>query len=81
MAKDKNARKYSDAEKIALEKQLVKEGRILPRTRYVPRSFVGRVLTVLLAFLVGIFATIGGILGVGLYAGTRPLKEVFGFRI
>ena len=78
MAKDENARKYSDAEKLALEKQLVKEGRILPRTRYVPRSFVGRVLTVLLAFLVGIFATIGGILGVGLYAGTRPLKEVFG---
>lgn len=78
MAKTNQTQKFTDDQKIALEKQLVKEGKILPRTRYAPRGFVGRVLAVLLAFLVGIFVTLGGILGVGFYAGTRPLKEVLG---
>lgn len=78
MSKDKQARRTSDAQKIALEKQLVKEGKIFPRTRYVPRSFAGRVLAVVLAFLIGVVAAIGGLLGVGYFAGTRPLKDVFG---
>lgn len=78
MSKDKQARRASDAQKIALEKQLVKEGKIFPRTRYVPRSFAGRVLAVVLAFLIGVVAAIGGLLGVGYFAGTRPLKDVFG---
>lgn len=30
MSKDKQARRASDAQKIALEKQLVKEGKIFP---------------------------------------------------
>ena len=72
MSKDKQARRASDAQKIALEKQLVKEGKIFPRTRYVPRSFAGRVLAVVLAFLIGVVAAIGGLLGVGYFAGTRP---------
>ena len=75
---EKQARKATEAQKIALEKQLVKEGKILPRTRYAPKSFVGRVLAVALAFLLGIFAALGGLLGAGYYAGTRPLKDVFG---
>lgn len=78
MSKDKQARRASDAQKIALEKQLVKEGKIFPRTRYVPRSFAGRVLAVVLAFPIGVVAAIGGLLGVGYFAGTRPLKDVFG---
>ena len=78
MSKDKQARRASDAQKIALEKQLVKEGKIFPRTRYVPRSFAGRVLAVVLAFLIGVVAAIGGLLGVGYFAGTRPMKDVFG---
>lgn len=78
MAKTNQTQKYTDEQKIALEKQLIKEGKILPRTRYAPKGYVGRILAVLLAFLFGIFVTIGGILGAGFYAGTRPLKEVFG---
>lgn len=78
MAKTNQTQKYTNEQKIALEKQLIKEGKILPRTRYAPKGYVGRILAVLLAFLFGIFVTIGGILGAGFYAGTRPLKEVFG---
>lgn len=77
MKKDKKARRASDAQKIALEKQLVREGKIFPRTRYAPRSFVGRVLAVLLAFLVGIFFALGGLFGAGFYLGTRPLRDAF----
>ena len=65
------------ARMVALEKQLVKEGKIFPRDRYVPHSFFGRILAVLLAFLIGVFAAIGGILGAGFYVGTRPLKDAF----
>ena len=78
MAETNQTQKYTDEQKIALEKQLIKEGKILPRTRYAPKGYVGRILAVLLAFLFGIFVTIGGILGAGFYAGTRPLKDVFG---
>ena len=63
MAKTNQTQKYTDEQKIALEKQLIKEGKILPRTRYAPKGYVGRILAVLLAFLFGIFVTIGGILG------------------
>lgn len=74
----KTTRGATDAQKIALEKQLVKEGKIYPRTRYAPRSFAGRVLAVLLAFLIGIFTALGGLLGAGFFMGTRPLRDVLG---
>ena len=72
MSKDKQARRTSDAQKIALEKQLVKEGKIFPRTRYVPRSFAGRVLAVVLAFLIGVVAAIGGLSAWATLPGRAP---------
>ena len=70
-------RKRTEAQQLALEKQLVREGKILPRTRYAPKGYFGRVLAVMLAFIFGIFVTIGAILGGGYLAGTRPVKDVF----
>ncbi len=62
-------------EKIAYEKTLVREGKILPR--YSPRNPLGRLLTLILVFFIGLFAAIGGIIGTFAYLGTRPLKEGF----
>ncbi len=62
-------------EKIAYEKELVREGKILPR--YSPRNPLGRLLLLILVFFFGLFAAIGGIIGTFAYLGTRPLKEGF----
>lgn len=67
--------KPTKKEKIAYEKELVKEGKILPR--YSPRNPFGRILLLILVFFFGIFAAIGGIIGTFAYLGTRPVKEGF----
>lgn len=65
----------SRSEKIAYEKELVREGKILPR--YSPRNPLGRLVALVLIFFFGIFAAIGGIIGTFAYLGTRPVKEGF----
>lgn len=67
--------KLTRKEKIAYEKELVREGKILPR--YSPRNPFGRLLALILVFFVGLFAAIGGIIGTFAYLGTRPVKEGF----
>ena len=78
-AEKKRARKATQEQQIALEKQLVKEGKILPRTRYAPKGFLGRILAVLLSFLFGMFAVIGGLLGGGYYLAVTPSRNLLHF--
>lgn len=66
-------------EQLALEKSLVAEGRIPPRAKYVPRGIMWRVLSVCLAFFLGILACIGGLVGGALWLGTKKsMKDLFG---
>lgn len=63
----------------AYEKQLVEEGKLSPRVKYMPRSIFWNILAVCLAFFLGIAATIGGLLGFGLYtANNTPVKDLLG---
>ena len=78
-ADKRRERKLTQAQQIALEKQLVKEGKILPRTRYTPKGYLGRVLAVLLAFLFGMLVVIGGILGGGYYLAITPSRNLLNF--
>lgn len=75
-ADKKRERKLTQAQQIALEKQLVKEGKILPRTRYTPKGYLGRILAVLLAFLFGMLVVIGGLLGGGYYLAVTPSRNL-----
>lgn len=80
MSKEKLTRKQKKErlkEQKALEKQLVAEGKLSPRVKYVPRSILWNIFAVCLAFLFGAFAVIGGILGFGLYTAQKvPVKTV-----
>lgn len=78
-ADKKKAQKATQAQQIALEKQLVKEGKILPRTRYAPKGLFGRVLALMLAFLFGMLAVIGGILGGGYFLAITPSRNLLNF--
>ena len=78
-ADKRRERKLTQAQQIALEKQLVKESKILPRTRYTPKGYLGRVLAVLLAFLFGMLVVIGGILGGGYYLAITPSRNLLNF--
>ena len=53
------------------EKQLVKEGKIARRFRYVPRNSFARILSVCLAFVIGFFGAFGALAGGFAYAGTK----------
>ena len=77
----KLARRQTQEQQIALEKQLVKEGKILPRTRYTPKGYLGRILAVLLAFLFGMLVVIGGLLGGGYYLAITPSRNLLGMFI
>ena len=68
--------RYTRKEKIQLEKELVKEGKLIPR--YTPRNPIGRIVALILVFFLGMFATIGGVIGVVVYYGSRPTKEALG---
>lgn len=80
MSKEKLTRKQKKErlkEQKALEKQLVAEGKLSPRVKYVPRSILWNILAVCLAFLFGVLAVIGGIFGFGLYTAQKvPVKTV-----
>lgn len=70
-------RKELLSQQKALEKQLVAEGRIPARVRYAPRSFLWNVIAVCLAFFFGILATLGALIGAGVFAGTKmKVKDV-----
>lgn len=78
MSKKKKVRDVSgEKEKIALEKQLVKEGKIFPRAHYAPRGRLRGIIALCLVFLLGILIGLGSVVGVGYYFGTRKLKDVF----
>lgn len=63
----------------ANEKRLLEEGKISPRVKYLPRSFLWNALAVALAFLMGAFATLGGLVGAGVFAGTKiSVKDLLG---
>ncbi len=71
--------RLNDREKILLERQLVREGKIYPRSHYMPRGTFRSILAVVLAFFLGIFLFIGGIVGGGAYVGTKvKIKDVLG---
>lgn len=74
-AEEQEKEVLSRKEKIAYEKELVREGKILPR--YSPRNPLGRLVILILVFFIGLFAAIGGIIGTFAYLGTRPVKEGF----
>ncbi len=78
-AEKKRERKLTQAQQLALEKQLVKEGKIPPRTRYMPKGYFGRILALLLAFLFGMLAVVGGILGGGYYLAVTPSRNLLHF--
>ncbi len=66
-------------QQLATEKALVAEGRIPPRAKYVQRGAMWRVLSVCLAFLLGILACIGGFVGGVLWFGTKKsAKDLLG---
>lgn len=61
------------------EKRLLEEGKISPRVKYLPRSFLWNALAVALAFFMGAFATLGGLVGAGVFAGTKiSVKDLLG---
>lgn len=78
-AEKKRAQKATQAQQLALEKQLVKEGKILPRTRYTPKGYLGRTLALLLAFLFGMLAVVGGLLGGGYFLAVTPSRNLLNF--
>ncbi len=68
---------------LAREKELVEAGEIPLRNKYRPRGFFWRVLGICLAFFMGIFATVGGVVGAGailLGGPSRDLLNQFGFK-
>ncbi len=75
-SKSKREEKELLAQQLAYEQQLVKEGKIPVRDKYVPRTFFWRVFSVCLAFLMGIFASIGSIAIVCVVLLTGPSKNL-----
>ena len=57
----------------------MKEGKILPRTRYTPKGYLGRILALLLAFLFGMLAVVGGLLGGGYFLAVTPSRNLLNF--
>lgn len=90
--KDKNQRKQklTKKERKALAKQqreyeelLVKEGKIAPRYRYVPRNNFARIVSVCVAFVIGFFAAFGTLIGAIAIGGSqtklKDLSQIAGF--
>ncbi len=67
----KKQRRLDDRDKLLLEERLVREGKIYPRAHYMPRGRFRGILAVCLALFLGIFIGIGGLLGVGVWLGTK----------
>ena len=76
---DDPEKQLSEKEKIALEKELVKQGVIFPRSHYLPRGRFRGVLAVCLAFLFGLFICLGALVGGVAWAGTQAkLSQLLG---
>ncbi len=70
-------RRLKEKDKIAFEKQLVREGKIYPRAHYMPRGRFRSILAICLAFFFGIFAGVGALVGTGAYFGlTKKTKDI-----
>lgn len=83
--KKEKAPKMSREEKKALlerqkkrEKELVEAGEIPRRNEYRPRGIFWRIFGICLAFFMGIFACLGGIVCAGLILLNRPSRELLG---
>ena len=75
----RRAAKLNEREKLALEARLVREGKIYPRAHYMPRGRFRGILAVALAFLFGIILAFGGLIGAGVFLGTKTsLKKLLG---
>lgn len=73
----KQERKELCKQQAKLEKELIKEGKIAPRYRYVPRNNFARILCVCLAFVFGIFAAFGALIGgFAIFGDKKKLKDV-----
>lgn len=73
----KQERKELRKQQAQLEKELVAEGKIAPRYRYIPRNNFARIFCICLAFVFGFFAAFGVLVGGFAYYGTQKnLKEV-----
>ncbi len=62
--------------KQKMELELERERRTGVRVKYLPRNFLWNVLAVTLAFLLGLFSALAGLLGVGFFYLTRPANTV-----
>ena len=62
-------------EQMKLEKELVEAGKIPLRNRYKPRGIFWRIFGICLAFILGIFAALGSIVGVGAVFVTKPARD------
>ena len=78
---DVDEEERSIREKIKYEKQLVKEGKILPRGHYIPKGRLRGILAVCLAFFFGIFVTFGALFGVVAYFANFKVREVLKFAL
>ncbi len=63
---------------LELETQLVNEGKIPARNKYRCRNFFGRAMALVLAFLFGIVATVGTVLGLGAFLPVGDVMNLFG---
>ncbi len=68
---EENREYMNELEKVALEKELVDKQLIYPRAHYLPRGRLRGIVAVCLAFFFGIFVVLGGLVGVGVWAGTK----------
>lgn len=74
---NKREKKELRAQQAKLEKELIKEGKIAPRYRYVPRNNFARILSVCIAFVFGFFAAFGALIGgFAIFGDKRKLKDV-----
>ncbi len=75
----KALKKQQEAEQRELEKTLIEEGKIAPRVKYERRSFLWNALAASLAFVIGIGAGIGGLIGGTYFAASKiSVKDLLG---
>ena len=75
----KALKKQQEAEQRELEKTLIEEGKIAPRVKYERRSFLWNALAASLAFVLGIGAGIGGLIGGTYFAASKiSVKDLLG---
>ncbi len=65
----------SERQRLQLEKRLVNDGMIYPRSHYLPKGHLRGIIAILLAFVFGLFLGVGALLGAGIFAGTTVKIE------